>query len=145
MCLQSTDEVFHLWIDADVTIDLLCSDLLGGADIGGKVLFLGLVCESGELLSGVARRQCVAPRVRTRQPAHVVTHESRLSRGGFAVEKERISFAHNALLPVGSGLPAGTTLPHATLSAFAAASVRYRLAACQSWLAGCSTRLCCSM
>lgn len=76
-----------MWIDADVTIDLLCSDLLGGADIGGKVLFLGLVCESGELLSGVARRQCVAPRVRTRQPAHVVTHESRLSRGGFAVEK----------------------------------------------------------
>lgn len=37
----------------DVIIDLLCFDLLGGVDIGGKVLFFGLVCEFGEFFSGV--------------------------------------------------------------------------------------------
>ncbi len=100
----------HLWIDADVTIDLLCSIPLGGADIGGKVSVSGLVCESGELLSGCSLPMRVAP-MRT-DPANrrTLLLTCRLSCGGFAVEKERISFARQRIAAGRQGLPAGNNL-----------------------------------
>ncbi len=69
---------FILWMNADVTIDLLCPDLLGGADIGGRFCSWPWSANPASS-SAVARKRSLLPYAYGPANRRTLCHESRLS------------------------------------------------------------------